>query len=146
MRFAFDKVNELEKSQWDWKNAINSLFKWHFHSRHHHGILNSLMFWWVLLESREDCFGRYYLLGTSTLQGLSPTSNCKRPCHQNSEHVCISFLSLALQFVNEWGGRTRKCQWIQVSLQNGTTIFDAAVVWSAQPEQDLLLCVAPSSG
>ena len=39
---AFDKVNELEKSQWDWKKA-NSLFKRRFRGRPRRGILNSLI-------------------------------------------------------------------------------------------------------
>ena len=39
---AFDKVNELEKSQWDWKKA-NSLFKRRFRGRRRRGILNSLI-------------------------------------------------------------------------------------------------------
>ena len=39
---AFDKVNELEKSQWDWKKA-NSLFKRRFRGLRRRGILNSLI-------------------------------------------------------------------------------------------------------
>ena len=39
---AFDEVNELEKSQWDWKKA-NSLFKRRFRGRCRRGILNSLI-------------------------------------------------------------------------------------------------------